>query len=116
MDDEEQAHIIKRRMRMFTMKCDAIMREQGILIIRSKEGANRGGLMDKSLLEKLRVKARMIESEICRKLNGKGHTFQTRENTNDDFKYHEVASRGLRRLDIHYHLAIDTSGLLLTVY
>jgi ectoine hydroxylase-related dioxygenase (phytanoyl-CoA dioxygenase family) len=103
-DEEEQGEIIRGQLRMFTFKCDAAMREQGVLIIRSKEGVKNSRLIDKNLLEKLRLKAATIESEICTKLKEKGHSFQTKENTTENFKYHEVASRGLGRLDIRYHM------------
>lgn len=103
LDEEDKEDVIRSKINIFSVQCDRIMRENGVVIIESNQN-----MIENKIMKSLTKSAAEIEHDIVTKLREKGHTFegeQADESTN--FKYHEVASRCLGRLDIRYKMDCD---------
>mmetsp|Transcript_13400 Transcript_13400/g.15086 ORF Transcript_13400/g.15086 Transcript_13400/m.15086 type:complete len:518 (-) Transcript_13400:686-2239(-) len=130
-DDDDDDEIKRGMMRLFVQHSEVTMRENGVLIVTSYDGdkdkdsykANERSssnqqtkpLFDLKLLDNLSKDAKMIEHVVCSKLKGKGILWNVKRENNVDgkhdnlklekdnaFRYYEVASRCLGRLDIRY--------------
>ena len=99
LDQREKEQVLRGRIKMFSIQCETIMRENGVVIIRSNDR-----MIEKELMKSLTTKSSAIEDEICSKLKGKGHAFLASADDSTHFKYSEVASRCLGRLDIRYSM------------
>ncbi len=116
--EEEEEEIQNGIMRLFTNQADAVMRDKGVLILTSSDGDgdehSSVRIFHKSLLDSLSAKAKQIEDDICIRLRKEGRIWRAKDQEettaqkNDQlemksaFRYHEVASRCLGRLDIRY--------------
>jgi len=98
LDPQETEQVLRGRIKMFSIQCDTIMRENGVVIVRSNDR-----MIGKELMKTLTTKSSAIEDDICGKLKEKGHSFLASAD-NPNFKYDEVASRCLGRLDIRYNM------------
>ncbi len=116
LKEEEQNDVFRSISNMFTIQCDNVIRENGVVIIKSN---NR--LISQNLMQSLTSEAVTIEEQICTRLKEKGHIFHVPEGSapafnscssyenqelehNTSFQYNEVASRCLGRLDIRYKM------------
>ena len=99
LDPQEKEEVLRGRTKMFTIQCDTIMRENGVVVIKSNDR-----MIGKKLMKSLTATSLAIEEEICSKLKEKGHSFLAAADDSLNFKYAEVASRCLGRLDIKYRM------------
>lgn len=99
LDLKEKEEVLRGRIKMFTIQCDTLMRENGVVVIKSNDR-----MIDKVFMQTLTAKSSAIEEEICTKLKERGHSFLTAADDGTNFRYAEVASRCLGRLDIKYKM------------
>jgi len=117
--EEEKDEVIRGIIKMFTIQCDTLMRENGVVIIKSKDR-----MIARNCMQSLTSQSAMIEDQVCTRLKKKGNVFHVSEEEsgaadnihscasaenreieqNHSFLYHEVASRCLGRLDIRYKM------------
>lgn len=120
-NDEEKEEISRGIIKMFTAECDTLMRENGVLLIKSNENDQ---MIEKSHLNLMTKEAERIQEQICERLTQKGILFQVPSSKNDNsstchsnsekesldleknhsFQFYEVASRCLGRLDVRYKM------------
>lgn len=112
-DDSEKDDVFRGVLNMFTINCDALFRENGVVIIKSE------GRMIRKMAQ-LTSQAANIESQICHRLTEKGNIFHVADESasistcasekgraieqSHSFQYNEVASRCLGRLDVRYKM------------
>jgi hypothetical protein len=130
-NDNDIDDIQKGILRLFVGQAGAVFRNQGVLILKASSSSNDDGgaakLCSDQLLQKLRSKTKRIETKVCDRLDELGKQYRRPEagnehdrvlavdsdannnnnnNNNHDqeyaFRYHEVASRCLGRLDIRH--------------
>ena len=115
LGEEDKDEIVRGEIKLFTIQCDTLMRENGVIIINSN-----GRLLEHEHMRSLKTQAGKIEDQICTKLNQKGNIFHVSEKSSSansciseenrkmeqdhSFRYHEVASRCLGRLDVRYKM------------
>jgi hypothetical protein len=113
--DEEKDEVCRSMNKIFTIQCDTLMRENGVVIIKSNDR-----MIAKNHMKSLTSQAGVIEDQICSRLKEKGNIFHVSEGStsidsciseknrkmeqNHSFQYNEVASRCLGRLDIRYKM------------
>jgi hypothetical protein len=97
--------------RLFCSQADSIMRKKGVLIIKNDGEESNDTFFEQDLLVSMTKQAQQIECDICEKLSKEGKTWQIEENGMSKslkvekdyaFRYQEVSSRCLGRLDIRY--------------
>jgi hypothetical protein len=116
---EEKDEVIRGIIKMFTIQCDTLMRENGVVIIKSKDR-----MIARNTMQSLTMQSLTIEEQVCTRLKKKGNVFHVSEEEstaadnihscasaenreieqNHSFLYHEVASRCLGRLDSRYKM------------
>lgn len=114
--ESEEDDVDRGVARLLVGRCSALFRHQGVLILESLLSARKSSHSSSTLMQNMQSKARDVKAKICLRLDEKlgkdsyrpkqHHQAMGSETRDDDrsFRFVEVASRCLGRLDVRYRM------------